>query len=303
MQKIAKSFPINTNYECKNTVLIAGVGRSGTTWLGNIVNHSNCFRDIFEPFRADHTAVWHNCHCKQYIKPTCKDKEFFKAAQYILSGRVSNKWCNRFNKKPISSKRMVKEIRANFFLKWLKINFPEIPLVFIMRHPCAVAVSRKTLGWATLFEDILSQKQLVDEHLGPFVDEIKKCNDDLDRQIYIWCIENYVAMNQLEGEDFLLVFYEQLCVDPQRELSRIFKHIDCPVTEEVVNVLKKPSALSKDDSAIKSGGDLVSSWKKYVTSSQIQTASKIVSHFGLDRFYDSGVYPIIENKIETVNEL
>ena len=115
MANIAKSFPINTNYECKNTVLIAGVGRSGTTWLGNIVNHSNCFRDIFEPFRPDHTEVWKNYHYKQYVQPTCQDKELFKAAQYILSGRVNNKWCNRFNKKTISSKRMVKEIRANFF--------------------------------------------------------------------------------------------------------------------------------------------------------------------------------------------
>jgi len=293
MANIAKIFPINTNYECKNTVLIAGVGRSGTTWLGNIVNHGNCFRDIFEPFRPDHTEVWRNYHYKQYVQPTCQDKELFKAAQYILSGRVNNKWCNRFNKKTISSKRMVKEIRANFFLKWLKINFPEVPLVFIMRHPCAVAVSRKRLGWATHFEDILSQEQLVSDYLSPFVDEIKKCNDDFERQIYLWCIENYVSMNQLQREDFLLVFYEQLCMNPQHELSRIFKYIDHPVTDEVINVLKKPSAFSKEDSAIMSGGNLVSSWKKYVTSSQIQTALRIVSHFGLDRFYDSGVYPVM----------
>lgn len=295
MKYLAKIFPINTNYDCKNTVLLAGVGRSGTTWLGNIVNHSNCFRDIFEPFRPDHTKEWSNYHYKQYIKSTCQDNDLFMAAQYILSGRVNNKWCNRFNKKSISSKRMVKEIRANFFLKWLKMNFPEVPLVFIMRHPCAVAVSRKRLGWATHFDDILSQEELVNDYLSPFVDEIRKCDYDFERQIYIWCIENYVAMNQLEREDFLLVFYEQLCMDPQHELSRIFKYINQPITDEVISVLKKPSAFSKEDSAIMSGGNLVSSWRKHVTASQIQTALKIVSHFGLDRFYDSGVYPVMGN--------
>lgn len=296
MQLMAKNFPISTNYICKNTVLITGVGRSGTTWLGNIVNYSNSFRDIFEPFRHDHTKVWRiSRYNKPYIAPTCKDEELYKAAQYILSGRVSNKWCNQFNKKAISAKRMVKEIRANFFLKWLRINFPDISLIFIIRHPCAVAVSRKRLGWATHLDATLSQKQLVDEYLSPFVDEIQKCTDGFDRQIYLWCVENYVAMKELEEKDYLLVFYEHLCMHSQNELSRIFNYIDQPITDEVFNVLEKPSVFSKDYSAIKSGGDLVSSWKKHVTSAQIENALQIVSLFGLDRFYDRGMYPIIEN--------
>ena len=43
-------FHIDLNYSPSNTVLIAGSGRSGTTWLSEILNYNNDYRSIFEPF-------------------------------------------------------------------------------------------------------------------------------------------------------------------------------------------------------------------------------------------------------------
>ena len=40
----------------RRTVLLAGTGRSGTTWVEKVINHRNRFRVMFEPFHQKKVA-------------------------------------------------------------------------------------------------------------------------------------------------------------------------------------------------------------------------------------------------------
>jgi hypothetical protein len=74
---------------------------------------------------------------------------FTSFARKVFTGEIRNRWIDRQNERIYSRYRLIKEIRINLALKWLHDNFPEVPILFLMRHPCAVVASRMELGWAT----------------------------------------------------------------------------------------------------------------------------------------------------------
>ena len=116
----------------KNTKLIAGIGRSGTTWLEEIVNYNNTYRIMFEPFRVDKVDIISNWNYHQYIRNKNKEERYLKPTKIILSGKIRNEWIDHHNRKVFANKRIIKDIRANLFLNWIKNYFPEIPIVYII---------------------------------------------------------------------------------------------------------------------------------------------------------------------------
>lgn len=101
---------------------------------------------------------------------------------------------DRFNESFLVRRRLVKEIRANVLLPWLHSVFPDVPIVLILRHPCAVALSRLSLRWGTTLDDFLSQPALMDDYLHPIEADIRGATEPFDRHIFMWCIENYVPL-------------------------------------------------------------------------------------------------------------
>lgn len=288
-------FYINTNYSLENTILVAGTGRSGTTWLGNIINYKNEYRDMFEPFTSEYTKECDHFHYKQYIRPDSNNKYYLEIAHKILSGNIRNEWVDRYNKRFFCNKRLIKEIRANFFLKWIKCNFPSIPIIFIIRHPCAVAHSRIKLGWKTYLEDILAQEDLVRDYLIDHIEDIKSTTSNFEKQIYLWCIENYVPMKQFKKGEIYSIFYEHLCLNPEEEVKRLFTWLGQEYNSKVKQAMKTPSPMSKKHSAIVTGDSLVSNWKKDIGEDQVSNAMRIMERFELNRLYGESPYPKVRS--------
>ena len=83
-------------------------------------------------------------------------------------------------------------------LKWLHENFPVVPTVFIIRHPCAVVLSRMELNWATdsNIEPFLNQPDLVTDQLAPFTNIISKASTVEEKHAIIWSVSNFVPLTQ-----------------------------------------------------------------------------------------------------------
>lgn len=271
-----------------NSIFLAGSGRSGTTWLSEILNHKNEYRYVFEPFYPDKVRLCKNFHRKQYLRPDDRREEFLGPARKIVSGDLRNVWTDRFNRKLVARRRLIKDIRANLLLGWLRANFPEMPLVLLLRHPCAVTVSRLDLGWRDILDETMDQRELVEDHLSPFEEEIRSARTPFERSIFLWCIENYVPLKQLQqlgrGE-FHLVFYENLCTEPESEVRRLYTFLGKKPDESVYLNLGRPSPLSRRESAVALGGRPVDSWVRSVDDAQVERAAEILSLFGLDRIY------------------
>jgi hypothetical protein len=173
-----------------------------------------------------------------------------------------------------------------------------MPVVLLMRHPCAVARSRMALGWdMDLHHRYLSQSDLVEDLLGPFVAEMTRAGTEWERQIFAWCVENYVPLAQCDADDVHLTFYETLCLEPEIELGKICEHIGIGLDKRIRRALAVPSQTARTGkrgegvSSVVAGGDVLDDWRRSVSTLEVERAMEIVRLFGLDRIYGEETAP------------
>jgi hypothetical protein len=272
------------NRNPRNTVFLAGSGRSGTTWVSEMINYRNGYRFIFEPFHPGKVRVCKNFGRRQYLRPDDRREEYLGPARTILTGAIRGLWTDRFNRKRIARRRLIKDIRANLLLGWMHANFPEMPIVLLLRHPCAVVASRLALGWKDNLAETMEQAELVEDFLRPMEAEIRASPGAFERHLFSWCIENYVPLKQFEPGEIHLAFYENFLTRPEDEVRRLFSFLGEPFDARVYRNLRRPSPLSRGDPSM-------DAWRRSVSSSQLERAVEILALFGLDRVYGEGAMP------------
>jgi len=286
-------------HDYRKTVFLAGSARSGTTWLQEIVNFNNDYRVMFEPFRPEKVEIVSQWKNYQYLRVEENSPGIFNPMKDILSGKIKNVWVDTYNKRLFSQKRIVKAIHANLLLFWIKVHFPEVPIVLIMRHPCAVANSKLNIVEKHFrytnnpLNEFLSQGQLINDFLSPYEEEIRGSKTDFETFIFMWCIEYLIPLKQFKVGEIYITFYENLCVNPQQEIKNIFSFINKSYSTEVIKKSTIPSPVSRKNSAINSGTNLIKSWRKNITEKQIQRALEIINLFGLDRIYSDNDLPLL----------
>lgn len=271
----------------RDSIFLAGSGRSGTTWLSGIINHGDDYRYVFEPFHPGKVGAFGHFASKQYLRPEDGRAEFIEPARLMLTGRLRDPWTDRFNQRLFARRRLIKDIRANLLLAWMRANFPGMPIVLLLRHPCAVVTSRLALGWRDNLDETMGQRDLVDDFLLPMRDEIGAAGDDFERHLFLWCIDNYVPLRQFGGEGLHLTFYENLLVDPERELEDLFGFLGKDLDGRVLDSLGRPSPLSRKDAPPPS----VDGWRAHVGPHRLRRTREILTLFGLDRLYGKGPLP------------
>jgi len=97
----ARHFSLEINSNLEKTIVLLGSGRSGTTFLSNIINYKNDYRYMFEPFRYSKVKIIKNLGNVVYLRKN----ERYLIIKKVLSGKIQNSWINHLNKKIISKKR------------------------------------------------------------------------------------------------------------------------------------------------------------------------------------------------------
>jgi hypothetical protein len=270
----------------RNSVFLAGSGRSGTTWVSEIINHRNVYRLVFEPFHPGKVRVCRDFRRKQYLRPDDRREEYLGPARRILSGGLRNPWTDRFNTKVVARRRLIKDIRANLLLGWMSENFPGMPIILLLRHPCAVTASRLALGWGDNLSETMEQEELVEDFLLPLEAEIREARGSFEHHVFSWCIENYVPLRQFGPRELHLAFYENFLAHPEDEIQRLFAFLDEGLDGRVYRALRRPSPLSR-----KGESPSMDAWRRSVTASQLERTVEILGLFGLDRVYGEGAMP------------
>ncbi len=230
--------------EIRRTVLVAGSGRSGTTWLAQMLNYDNRFRVLFEPFRPDGGHGVPALPAYIYLRKNEENSEVFKLVSNILLGRIHSPWIDQYNVRFFSLRRLVKDIHLNLLLGWMQNKFPDLKIVWILRHPFAVALSKtiahqKNGSWAPAIHRFLENDAFRDGVLQPFLSELTDFPkmDIWGQHVWRWSIENYVPLVQLKKDKICTVHYEHLCQNPNKELTRIFDYLDMTIPKGIEKVL------------------------------------------------------------------
>jgi Sulfotransferase domain len=296
LKRVRDQFFIDCKPDYTTSIVLAGTGRGGTTWVSEIINYKNEYRYIFEPFHPRRVAI---CAGKfrdrQYLRPENRDRRFIEAARAILSGRVRSMWSDRYNTRRIAHQRLIKDIRINLLLKWIHSNFPSIPIILLFRHPCAVANSRIKQGWKPYTEDLLAQEELMEDYLNPLRQEIEKAESDFEKHIFLWCIENYVPLRQFKPGEIYLAFYEDFILDPWQEISKLFAFLGRDFDETVLTNVGKLAVSGGKSHLPPSQRDMLNEWKANISEKQAARAVEIMGLFGLDGIYTQDALPDAAN--------
>jgi len=275
------------------TIFVAGMARSGTTWVAELINFDNQRQLIFEPFFPQMVPEASCFERIQYMRPEHKHVARAAQARRILSGHVGNAWTDRYGVPVPGSKLIVKDIRCNLMLGWLKALCPKMPIVLVMRHPLAIAASLLRLGWTaprpggerTNFQMIISQPALLADFpiLSRILSQIDR-NDLFEQILFQWGVYHLVPFSQCGTGDLFPVQYEALVLNPEGELQNLFQFLRLPFDwNRLSQAVERPSltnCLKRDPETDRE--HLLAGWKTELSDQQIQRAKEILSLFGWD---------------------
>ena len=278
------------------SVFLCGAPRSGTTWLAERLNHANDYRYVYEPFNFENVPMCRHFLARQYLGPDDDNAAYLDPATAIFSGRIRNAWVDQYNRCPNVQRRLIKDVRSTLMLKWIRNHFPQMPIVFLLRQPCAVAVSRLKLGYPTdLMETVFSrQPALMADYLAPMARAIGLAQTPFQRHVADWCIENAVPLTQLVEGDVHLVFYENLVMNPEQELRRLFHFLGRPFEESILDGLRTPSATSRPGGqgrVAPTDRRSIEGWHRHVSADERSAARRLTTAFGLDEIYGAASLP------------
>ena len=287
--RLLGGFYVDLGQDHRNSVFLAGSGRAGTSWVSEIINYRGEYRYVFEPFHPGKVDVCKNFGSKQYLRPDDRREEYLEPARKVLTGALRSRWTDRFHRRFVARRRLIKDIRANLLLGWMRANFPGMPIILLLRHPCAVVASRLALRWKDNLSETMGQEELVEDFLRPMEPEIRGARDAFERHLFLWCIENYVPLRQFAPGEIHLAFYENFLARPEDEISRLFSFLGREFDERVYETLNRPSPLSRKGDG--RGVPSVDSWRRRVTDAQLGRTVEVLGLFGLDRVYGEGAMP------------
>jgi hypothetical protein len=250
---------------------------------------------MFEPFHSGKVKGFSQFNYFQYMRPEERNNDLYAYCYKLFTGDIRDSWIDRQIDNLNPQSRLVKDIRANLFLKWISNNFPQVPIFFIIRHPCAVVLSRMQLNWATDADihPFLAQREVIEDFLIDKMGIIKKAKTDVEKHAIVWCVSNLVPLKQFYSGGLSIIFYENLCIQPHIEIPKIFKTLQHEYKNSVFDHINNPSATSIRTSAVVTGENKVIRWKKELSPKQISKVISIVEAFGLHYIYDESSWPLV----------
>jgi hypothetical protein len=285
-----------------SAILLAGSGRSGTTWITSIITAAPGMQQIFEPLipywskeiqcLSGWDASTHYAH-SFYLHPTGDYPEWQHLWYRILTGRFRHYWTDYVRNTYFPNRFLIKVIRANLMLGYLYDTFqPQI--IYITRHPCAVVHSRLAVGWHADVADILRQDQLVETYLSPWVGAIERERDQLGAHAVWWAVENLVATQELASRPHYPVTYESLCLHPFQEAEQILAwlnlHMSVSRQSKLEIQVARPSRTSRQHKRYESKWDRLAEWQYKLSVEDQRRILDWARRVGIDRYYD-GVLP------------
>ena len=304
------------SYESLKPILVTGMHRSGTSWVGRMLNFSQRTTYISEPLNVLHrrgvfdagVSRWY-----EYVHPG--NAQRFKPAlertldlRYRLGrelrtlrsfrdfGRMLRDWwlfaIGRFARQ----RPLLKDPFALFSVPWF-IEELDCEAVIVVRHPAAAVSSLKRLGWNFDFADLLAQSELMQAWLAPFRQEIEaelQREPDVIRQgALLWRMLYHTAHHlQQRHPHIRLVRHEDLSRRPLEEYEQLYLDLELPFGRRARRGIARatrggnPSEVSLHDiyaTRLDSQANLFN-WKRRLTAEEIARIRAITADVA-DLFY------------------
>lgn len=281
-------------FKVEDALILTGDPRGGTTWLmemlarlpGTVIN--------WEPLHHGRGVVpvgarWGR---RPYFPPDDRDPDRFASMCDILTFQRSTPWTTKhatLEQARDATQVLTKFVRANLLLPWLTTRIAFVrPPVLLLRHPVPTVLSQ--LRAFHLEEQMRPRIKVPDavfsERYSANLDYLNGLTPGLERNVAMWCVNNLSTIRDpRHGKAWVTVHYEDLLLDPQRELSRIALAwgIDPSIFTEGLDP-HKASATTFGSDLRRRPAEQAGKWRDRIEHDQKQRIQNILDHFEVDEY-------------------
>jgi hypothetical protein len=215
-----------------------GFGRSGTTWISELISKISGSLILFEPLHPCAAEFSRDISYGTVVHP--QDSLLLETPlKAVMDKQKREKWLLRghipmsLDDAPESLVDLLwrecpvlgfKEIRANLMIDWLHSEFGA-RIVYIVRDPCAVIASIKArvnfwgeFGWPEHYQMFLDRtvyNSVYEDHsIQSAIDTIEKASTDIEKQAVMWAVTHAIALPELRRLGLPVFQYEDFSTDP-----------------------------------------------------------------------------------------
>jgi len=270
-------------------IFITGHGRSGTTWIGNTFKQAPGILYYGEPSNPKVVKGGEYSHWFRYVRPDENDPYFESCLNRAFKGLITygrGWWVTRPYRRFLPGYRVViKEVAPLLLLEWVYKRYqPEV--LFVLRHPCAVALSErnKSTSVERPIKEMLKQPDLVEDHLKSYITVMEKAKTPFEVYGALWGARNRVIMDLVpKYPEWKILFYEDLCENPIQRFQELFDNFNLTWTDKVQKYINRTTTEKKPGtfSTFRVTKNQTDKWKREMTSSEIEQVRTFVEPFNL----------------------
>lgn len=281
-------------FEPEKNILIFSYPRSGSTWLMELISNLPDTANLWEPLHVRNVKPFRELGFgwRQYIPQHNKWEAAKETFEELFKGEYLNFWLasREFPVRFVTADRMIiKFVRANALLPWIldKFHF-ELTPVFLLRHPFAIAASQMKEGsWNDEFEDYEipnGRYSKIFKRHESFLSTLKTKGEEI---VATWCINNKVVLkHKRHAKDWMTIYYENLLLNPEKELQCIFDRWDMSPPVGVFKNLRDASSTTKQATFQKGLEAQLSKWRRYFDQREIEQMLRVLDYFEIDIYSD-----------------
>jgi Sulfotransferase domain len=245
-------------------ILVTGVHRSGTSWVGRMLAASDALTYINEPLSVSHrrgvlgieVKHWYTYILEenegQYL-PAFRDLmglryQLLKEISTLRSGRdflrMGRDLINFSQGRLMGRRALLKDPFAVFSAPWFADRL-NCRVVITVRHPAGFAGSLKRLGWPFQMQDLLAQPLLMRDFLEQDRTALETLppDDIIGQASLLWKVV-YRAVHQIvqKRPDLIAVRHEDLSREPARGFQDLYTRLGYNFTSKVEDVIMNSSS-------------------------------------------------------------
>ncbi|MEZ4756997.1 MAG: sulfotransferase [Flavobacteriales bacterium] len=283
--------------EPDKALLLFASPRGGSTWLEEMLATIPRVATIWEPLDIVNNPVvgklgfwW-----RQHIPENADWPEAEAMFTDLFSGRTLSPYLARATtprELRMADRLLVKFVRGNLLLPWITKHFDLPKPVLLVRHPCAVVASMKKFGvWDGLHREPPPPPHRHDDVLRSMLERIGPTPTPAEYLARVWCINNaWILAHPRNGSDWTTVTYEELVIDPEATLARIFKEWNMEPPPRALELARRPSKTTLSGSPVTDPLAQLEHWRKTLNSHEQHQILSVIARCGVE-LYDEELLP------------
>ncbi|MCF8069989.1 MAG: sulfotransferase [Desulfobacterales bacterium] len=286
-------------------ILVTGLIRSGTTWIGDMIAAAPGVVYMQEPFNPQFPTAFSATTVKRRLMYICKknENEHYADIKQIMELKIPFLKILKVTRKPAhipnflhnyyalkkrrdeSCRPLMKDPLAFFSTEWLAERF-NMDVIVSIRHPAAFVSSMKVKNWKYGLRALLNQPLVMKHHLSDYKSEMIELVNHRKKDVVGFAILGWkiffhmVSRYEERHPDWLFIRHEDLSADPISGYHKIYQQIGLDLTDLAKQrILEFSSAANPveqhDGHKLKRDSrSNISTWKSRLTAREIERVKK-----------------------------